>query len=48
MTSVNWTKKDNTKEELPSPKAVAAYNDVMVAVRKKICEMVVSNLLFCY
>ncbi|GFX11959.1 piggyBac transposable element-derived protein 4 [Trichonephila clavipes] len=29
MTFVNRTKKDGTKEEVPCPKAVAVYNDVM-------------------
>ncbi|GFT62344.1 hypothetical protein TNCV_4717351 [Trichonephila clavipes] len=44
MTSVNRTKKkDGTKEELPSPKAVAVYNDVMGRVdrfdqRKERCQ----------
>ncbi|KAF8788874.1 hypothetical protein HNY73_006868 [Argiope bruennichi] len=32
MTSVNRTKKDGTKAEVPCPKAVAVYNDVMGGV----------------
>ncbi|GFV02885.1 hypothetical protein TNCV_3610141 [Trichonephila clavipes] len=29
IASVNWTRKDGTKEEVPCPKAVTVYNDVM-------------------